>query len=138
MNPQRNGRVALRYAVLCAPLCVGLWYAGVTDSGFLVTSGVANAWLIQRAWRFWREEGGRGSARGLFWASVWHLPVVMVLAMLQKKGLWERVWMGLTGEGTEDDGEDEEDDDDDDDGEDGLPQPLPLPIVPGIAREGTR
>jgi hypothetical protein len=61
----------------------------------------------------------------------------MVLAMLQKKGLWERVWMGLTGESSEDDGEDEEDDDDDD-GEDGLPQPLPLPIVPGIAREGRR
>ena len=45
--------------------------------------------------------------------------------------------MGLTGESSEDDGEDEEDDDDDD-GEDGLPQPLPLPIVPGIAREGRR
>ena len=43
-------------------------------------------------------EGHKGSARGLFWASVWHLPVVMVLAMVHKKGLWEGVWKRLNGE----------------------------------------
>ena len=43
-------------------------------------------------------EGHNGSARGLFWASVWHLPVVMVLAMVHKKGLWEGVWKRLNGE----------------------------------------
>ncbi|KAF8417892.1 UbiA prenyltransferase family-domain-containing protein [Terfezia claveryi] len=65
--PALNGRVALRYSILCFPICVGLWWVGVTDRGFLVTSSVVNAWLVREAWRFWR----------LFWASVWHLPGVL-------------------------------------------------------------
>lgn len=97
-NAAMNGRVALRYAVLCFPVCVGLWAVGVTDQGFLVTSSVVNAWMVREAWRFWRLEGHKGSARGLFWASVWHLPGVMVLAMVHKKGLWEGVWRRVMGE----------------------------------------
>ncbi|KAI9816009.1 MAG: Protoheme IX farnesyltransferase, mitochondrial [Pycnora praestabilis] len=108
VNPRMNGRVAFRYAVLCFPICVGLWYVGITDQGFLVTSSVVNGWLVAEAWRFWRREGQRGSARGLFWASVWHLPVVMVLAMAHKKGLWEGVWKWVNGgEGDEENLEDE-------------------------------
>ena len=60
----------------------------------MATSGVVNAWMIREAWRFWRLEGAKGSARGLFWASVWHLPLVLVFAMVQKKGLYERLWHG--------------------------------------------
>ncbi|KAI9885442.1 MAG: hypothetical protein M1823_002748 [Watsoniomyces obsoletus] len=112
VNPKRNARVALRYAVMCFPICVALWAAGVTDQGFLVSSSVVNAWLVREAWRFWRREGGKGSARALFWASVWHLPVVMVLAMMHKKGLWERIWRGISGVGEEEVIEEEEDDDD--------------------------
>lgn len=106
-NPAMNGRVALRYALLLIPLCCGLTYCGITDRGFLVTSGVLNAWLVRNAWRFWRLGGEGGSARRLFWASVWHLPGVMVLAMAHKKGLWVGVWGGLwegeRGEGWEGD-----------------------------------
>ena len=97
VNPRMNGRVALRYSVLCFPICVGLWYVGVTDAGFLVTSSVVNAWLVREAWRFWRREGQGGTARRLFWASVWHLPVVMVLAMVHKQGLWDRLWQFVVG-----------------------------------------
>lgn len=97
-NPRRNGRVALRYSLLLFPICVGLTWAGVTDQAFVVTSSVVNVWMAREAWRFWRLEGHKGSARGLFWASIWQLPVVMVLAMAQKKGLWEGVWRGLMGE----------------------------------------
>ena len=97
-NPRMNGRVALRYAVLCFPICAGLWWYQITDQGFLVTSSIVNAWMVKEAWRFWRNEGYKGSARGLFWASVWHLPVVMVLAMVHKRGLWEGVWKRLDGE----------------------------------------
>ena len=43
-------------------------------------------------------EGQKGTARRLFWASVWHLPVIMVLAMAQKQGLWEGVWKRIVGE----------------------------------------
>ena len=111
-NARMNGRVALRYAVLCFPICAGLWWFQITDPGFLVSSSVVNAWMVKEAWRFWRKEGYQGSARGLFWASVWHLPVVMVLAMVHKKGLWEGVWKRLNG-GSEDEdlglnGDDEE------------------------------
>lgn len=100
-NPKMNGRVALRYALALFPLCAGLWWWQVTDQGFLVTSSIVNIWIVREAWRFWRREGQRGSARGLFWASVWHLPVVMVLAMVHKKGLWEEIWRWLFGEASE-------------------------------------
>jgi protoheme IX farnesyltransferase len=93
-NPRMNGRVALRYAILLFPICAGLWWFEITDQGFLVTSSIVNAWIVREAWRFWRREGQGGSARGLFWASIWHLPVVMVLAMVHKKGLWEGIWHG--------------------------------------------
>ncbi|KAG8533082.1 Protoheme IX farnesyltransferase, mitochondrial [Bacidia gigantensis] len=101
-NPAKNGRVAFRYAVLCFPVCIGLWATEITDQGFLVTSSVVNAWMAREAWRFWRLDGLKGSARGLFWASVWHLPVVMVLAMVHKQGLWEGLWKRMVGNGNVD------------------------------------
>ena len=91
-NSRMNGRVALRYSVLMFPICFGLWWFQITDSGFLVTSSAVNAWMVREAWRFWRNDGSKGSARALFWASVWHLPVVLVLAMVHKKGLWQSIW----------------------------------------------
>ncbi|GJD04934.1 protoheme IX farnesyltransferase, mitochondrial [Colletotrichum higginsianum] len=105
-NPARNARVALRYSIAFVPLCVALCAAGVTEWSFAVTSLPVNAWLTREAVRFWKYEGHKGSARGLFWASVWHLPVVMVLALLQKKGMWSRVWNSIVGE-DEDEWEDE-------------------------------
>lgn len=105
-NPSRNGRVALRYSLLFMPICVALCYVGVTEWSFAVASVPVNVWLARQAWRFWKYEGFKGSARGLFWASVWHLPVLMVLAMVEKKGLWGRVWRAVVGEPEdEDDGE---------------------------------
>jgi protoheme IX farnesyltransferase len=91
INPRRNGLVGLRYALLMVPICAGLSYVGVTGWSFVATSGIVNAWMIREAWRFYRLEGAKGSARGLFWASVWHLPLVLVLAMVQKRGLWDRL-----------------------------------------------
>ena len=102
-NARMNGRVALRYAILCFPICAGLWWFEITDQGFLVSSSIVNAWMVKEAWRFWRKEGHKGSARGLFWASVWHLPVVMVLAMVHKKGLWEGIWKRLNVEAEDED-----------------------------------
>ena len=96
-NASRNGRVALRYAVLCFPVCFGLWAWGITDQGFLLTSSLVNGWMVKEAWHFWRLEGYKGSARGLFWASVWHLPVIMGLAMIHKNGLWEMIWRRVSG-----------------------------------------
>ncbi|KAF3802686.1 Protoheme IX farnesyltransferase [Colletotrichum gloeosporioides] len=106
-NPARNARVALRYSIAFIPLCVALCAAGVTEWSFAVTSLSVNGWLSWQAVRFWKYEGHKGSARGLFWASVWHLPVVMVLALLQKKGMWSRVWNSVMGS-DEDEWEDDE------------------------------
>ncbi|OAA36823.1 protoheme IX farnesyltransferase [Metarhizium rileyi] len=104
-NPARNSRVALRYSIVFIPLCLGLCAAGVTEWSFAVTSLPINAWLIHQAVQFWRFEGHKGSARGLFWASVWHLPGVMILALLHKKGMWSRAWKSVFGD---EDGEWEE------------------------------
>ncbi|KAL2352996.1 protoheme IX farnesyltransferase mitochondrial precursor [Cryomyces antarcticus] len=104
-NPARNARVALRYSLLMFPLCIAFSYAGVTDWGFAVTSSVINGWMLREAIRFWRYEGAKGSARGLFWASVWHLPIVLVLAMAHKKGLWEKVWRAAVGDAGEEEWE---------------------------------
>jgi protoheme IX farnesyltransferase len=101
-NPARNGRVALRYAILMFPICIGLSYYEVTDWSFVVTSSAVNGWMVWKAVQFWRETGQKGTARGLFWASVWHLPIVMVLAMAQKKGLAERLYRSIVGYPEED------------------------------------
>ncbi|KAI2783911.1 mitochondria protoheme IX farnesyltransferase [Daldinia loculata] len=98
INPARNGRVALRYSLLFFPLSIGLCAVGVTEWSFAVTSLPVNFWLAREAVRFWQQEGFKGSARGLFWASIWHLPVIMVLALVQKKGMWGRVWRSIVGE----------------------------------------
>jgi protoheme IX farnesyltransferase len=102
VNPAQNGRVALRYSILMFPVCIGLSYCGVTDWSFVITSSAVNGWMTWKAVEFWRENGHKGTARGLFWASVWHLPIVMVLAMAQKKGLGERVWRSIFGYPDED------------------------------------
>lgn len=97
-NPARNARVALRYSLIFAPICFGLCAAGVTEWSFAATSLPVNAWLAWQAVRFWRFEGQKGSARGLFWASIWHLPAILVLAVMQKKGMWSRVWKSIVGD----------------------------------------
>lgn len=112
VNPARNGRVAFRYSILMFPISIGLWWVGVVDKGFLVSSSLANGWLVREAYRFMKYEGAKGTARGLFWASVWQLPILMVGALVTKKGLWDGVWQRIFGE------EDDEDDDLYDDEED--------------------
>ena len=106
VNPARNARVALRYSILLVPVCVGLSFYGITEPLFVPASLTVNCWVVYEAVKFWKYEGHKGSARGLFWASVWHLPIVLVLAMVLKKGLWERTWRAL---GFGEDWEQEED-----------------------------
>ena len=88
-NPARNARVALRYSLAMFPICGALYWGGFVDSGFLAISTACNVWITREAFRFWRQQGAGGSARGLFWASVWQLPLVLVGALLCKRGLWD-------------------------------------------------
>lgn len=131
VDPARNARVALRYSLVFVPICVGLCMIGVTEWSFAVTSLPANVWLIREAWRFWRHEGNKGSARGLFWASVWHLPAVLGLALLQKKGMWQRVWKSIVGDPV-----DEEEWEDVDDELDAVSIPVQIPSRNQAAQEG--
>ncbi|GEQ66531.1 hypothetical protein JCM33374_g194 [Metschnikowia sp. JCM 33374] len=110
-NPKLNARVALRYSLLMFPICISLSYFGVTDWVFPFDSGLANIWLTLLAYRFWRQQRVNHTknftpsrddiqvanlqAKKLFWCSVWQLPVVLVLAMLHKKGQWDRLWKYL-------------------------------------------
>lgn len=112
-NPKLNARVALRYSILMFPICFGLSYYGVTDWYFQIDSAIANAWMTVLAFKFWsqqRKNHAKGhvpsaeaiqvasvNAKKLFWCSVWQLPVVLVLAMLHKKGQWDRLkhYLGL-------------------------------------------
>ncbi|KAF1827304.1 protoheme IX farnesyltransferase, partial [Dissoconium aciculare CBS 342.82] len=97
-NIPMAARVSLRYSIAMFPICAALSWTGVTDPAFAMLSAGANGWMAKEAWRFWRLNGEKGSARALFWASVWQLPIVLVLAMVLKKGLLGRVWSGIFGE----------------------------------------
>ncbi|KAL2814295.1 mitochondrial Protoheme IX farnesyltransferase [Aspergillus granulosus] len=102
-NPARNARVALRYSVLMFPLSIGLWWVGVVGHGYLVSSTLANGWLVKEAFQFWKHQGANGSARGLFWASIWQLPILLIGGLVTKKGLWDGVWRSAFGQPVEDD-----------------------------------
>jgi protoheme IX farnesyltransferase len=107
-NPKLNARVSLRYSILMFPLCFGLSYFDVTDWWFLLDSAIANGWLTVLAYQFWKQQKINYSnpmgptpdginlaniqARKLFWGSVYHLPAVLILAMLHKKGQWDRLF----------------------------------------------
>ncbi|MBE7181449.1 MAG: protoheme IX farnesyltransferase, partial [Terriglobus roseus] len=130
VNPARNARVALRYSLLMFPICFGLAACGIVGGGsatapttilWTVGSSAVNGWVCMRAVSFWRWQGEKGSARGLFWASVWHLPILLVLAMALKRGVWQRLGESL-GVGRL------EDDDPDD-------AVLPEPLAPYDARQ---
>ncbi|KAK6512620.1 Protoheme IX farnesyltransferase, mitochondrial [Arthrobotrys musiformis] len=108
VNPAMNGRVAVRYSIACFPVCIALSMCGVTDWGFAVDSSILNGWITYEAIRFWRNVGEYGTGKRLFWASVWHLPGLLVLAMAHKKGLWQGVWRWVSGRGAEDEEEDDE------------------------------
>lgn len=105
VNPAHNARVALRYSILMFPMSIGLWWVGVVGHGFLVGSTVANGWLVREAYGFWKHQGAQGTARGLFWASIWQLPILLVGGLVTKKGLWDGVWRNIFGQPEEDEDE---------------------------------
>lgn len=105
VNPRLNARVGFRYALLMFPICFGLTYFGACDWVFPIDSAILNGWLSYWSYKFWYQQrlnyanGRTPDAQGLklaniyakkaFWGSVWHLPGILVLAMLHKKGRWD-------------------------------------------------
>ncbi|KAH3675556.1 hypothetical protein WICMUC_002645 [Wickerhamomyces mucosus] len=104
-NPRLNARVGFRYALWMFPICFGLTYYNITDSVFPLDSALLNGWMAYWSFKFWYQQrinysnGATPTAEGMklaniyakktFWASVWHLPGILVLAMLHKKGRWD-------------------------------------------------
>ncbi|OKL56480.1 Protoheme IX farnesyltransferase, mitochondrial [Talaromyces atroroseus] len=118
VNPARNARVALRYSVLMFPIAFGFWWSGYVNNWFLVSSSLANGWMLKEAYQFWRHQGAKGTARGLFWASVWQLPIFLIGGLATKKGVWDGLWRRITGESEELEEDDLYDDDEGRDGDD--------------------
>lgn len=103
-NPALNARVALRHSIAMFPICFALAYFNVTDWFFVVDSAIVNSWLTFTAFKFWQIQKDNHQplklgapappcphARQLFWGSVIHLPAVLVLAMIHKKGHWDNI-----------------------------------------------
>lgn len=108
-NPKLNARVALRYSLLMFPLCFGLSYFDITDWYYQIDSSLVNLWMSFWAFKFYlqqkrnyskavynnKTEFNKGMAlanvyaRKTFWVSVLHLPAVLILAILHKKGRWD-------------------------------------------------
>ncbi|EED16263.1 heme a biosynthesis protein, putative [Talaromyces stipitatus ATCC 10500] len=119
VNPARNARVALRYSILMFPIAFAFWWGG----------SLANGWMLKEAYRFWKYQGAKGSARGLFWASVWQLPIFLIGGLATKKGVWDGVYRRIFGE-PDDDFDDDEESYEDETEEDNVPTGKTGNIVP--------
>lgn len=90
LNPRLNRRTSMRYALLLVPTCLALPFVGTTSvvvPSFALLSLFPNLALVRSAWRFYRHADNK-SARQCFLVSLWHLPAVMLLAMVCKTDLW--------------------------------------------------
>ncbi|CAI4052993.1 hypothetical protein SKDZ_16G1040 [Saccharomyces kudriavzevii ZP591] len=113
-NPLLNARVSLRYSMLMFPLCFGLSYFNITDWYYQIDAGLINAWLTFWAFKFYWQQRINYSAKTLkdnvkfnkglsvaniyarktFMASVLHLPAILILAIIHKKGRWDWIYPG--------------------------------------------
>lgn len=84
LDPALNGRVALRYSLALVPVTLAASAVSLTTPLFALTGNLINAPLIFQAVKFWRNPT-RKSARGLFFASLFHLPLFMVLLFVHRK-----------------------------------------------------
>jgi hypothetical protein len=109
-DPGLCKRVALRYAALMFPLCFLCPYLDITTWNFAYTSSAVNAFMVRcgakaaggaacwrrahafvvrhlqlyGSWRFYQDANAK-TARGLFFASIVHLPLLLSLLLIHKK-----------------------------------------------------
>jgi len=107
LSPKRNAMVSLRHSLLLLPVVSILApLSGAVGWSFALTSLVPNGVMAARALKFARNINDK-TARRLFWASLWHLPVVLGLMMLHKRdAVWGDLnwWKSLVGWKDEDEG----------------------------------
>eukprot|EP00054_Salpingoeca_dolichothecata_P011751 m.65204 g.65204 ORF g.65204 m.65204 type:complete len:178 (+) comp19618_c0_seq1:718-1251(+) len=83
-DPGLCRRVALRYALAMLPICLVAPLIGMTSWYFVCTATIVNLYLLHGSWRFYQDANDR-TARQLFFGSIVHLPVLLLLFMLHKK-----------------------------------------------------
>ncbi|CAL7944187.1 unnamed protein product [Xylocopa violacea] len=83
-NPKLCRKTALRYTAALMCLCYLAPAFGVTNWWFAFTSTPLNAYFLYLAWKFHKHSDSR-SSRKLFHFSLIHLPVLMILMLLNKK-----------------------------------------------------
>ncbi|CAL8283030.1 unnamed protein product [Merluccius merluccius] len=95
-HPDMCRRVALRHSLALGGLtCLGP-AAGLTTWTFPLVALPINLYISYLALRFYYR-ADRGSARKLFFCSLWHLPMLLLLALTCKKPAREREVVDLTG-----------------------------------------
>ncbi|OMJ21569.1 Protoheme IX farnesyltransferase, mitochondrial [Smittium culicis] len=83
LNPPLNSRVSLRYSVAMLPLCGLMSYLNIADYWFLLDSSILNLYLIFYAYKF-NKSSSNSTSRPLFFASLVHLPLLLILLILHK------------------------------------------------------
>lgn len=83
IDPSLNARVSLRYAIALFPISAAFCYYGVTSWLFFATSSIINSYMAAMALLFWKHSDNQ-RARSLFFSSLVHLPVFLVLLMAHK------------------------------------------------------
>ncbi|XP_064605220.1 protoheme IX farnesyltransferase, mitochondrial-like isoform X2 [Liolophura sinensis] len=89
VNPNLCKRVAFRYCVGLIALCSLAPVMGVTTWTFAVDSLPLNAYLSYLGWRFYRD-GDSKTSRKLFRFSLVHIPALLMLMLISKKGFGEK------------------------------------------------
>jgi heme o synthase len=85
-NPQLNASIAFLTSMSLIPICVGMSLNGLTDNLFMLTSMGPNLWMSYWAYKFWRQKEQRDkNAKRLFYASLFHLPMIILLMMYHKR-----------------------------------------------------
>jgi protoheme IX farnesyltransferase len=82
-NPGLNARVSLRYSLLLVPLSIAAPAIGLTTWWFALDSTLVNGAMAFYAFKFWKDSNDT-HARGLFFSSLLHLPLILGLLMLHK------------------------------------------------------
>ena len=83
MDPPLNARVALRYSLAMFPISIAACAIGMNSWIFLPLSTTVNSFMAYRAFNFYKQSGSQ-NARKLFFASLIHLPVFLLLLLATK------------------------------------------------------
>ena len=79
-----TGAVMMAHAAVLAALPAAATYCGVTGPMFAVEGSLVGAYLLRLAWAFYADPK-EGNARRLFQASLWYLPLLLLLLVFHSK-----------------------------------------------------